>query len=189
MRKYSAASGPFVGDTERGVPAGPQSVFVARQTESYAISVDPNGVRNWITNELAGDHLICLLSEQVSQDYLELLHRLGISYVVSGHKDVDIEAALSELSTHFGIHTLLLKGDSQVNQSAMQAGWVDEVSLLIVPAIASSNIAPSSRDVLHVQGNATMLKLKFVERRNHDILWVRYDVVRRGGDDRSAIPT
>lgn len=177
MLNHSTACDPFIADSS--TPAGAQTIFVARRPESYAISVDLIGQRMWLSGEIEGDHLICLLSEQVSPDYLNLLRGQGISYLVAGKKDVDFRAILSKLSTHFGIHTLLLKGDSHTSRVAMQAGLVDEVSLLIAPVMNPSHGACSSTiDAKHVENNAVTLKLKFMEKRNHDILWLRYDVVR-----------
>ena len=40
---------------------------------SYAISVDTLGKLRWASNDLDGDHLTCLLSEQVPEDYLSML--------------------------------------------------------------------------------------------------------------------
>jgi hypothetical protein len=38
----------------------------------------------WRSGNLNGDHLICVVSEKASGDYLAMLERKGISYVVSG---------------------------------------------------------------------------------------------------------
>src|SRR2546427_2552409 len=71
MQQHFAEEEPFV--SASNTLAGPQPVFVARQAESYAISVDTGGKLRWPGGDLNGDHLICLVSEQAPQDYLAML--------------------------------------------------------------------------------------------------------------------
>src|SRR5690242_9796655 len=71
MQRHFAASEPFV--TATNTPAGPQPVFVANRAESYAISVDTVGKLRWSSNDVGGDHLICVLSEKVPAAYLSML--------------------------------------------------------------------------------------------------------------------
>lgn len=154
---------------------------MARKAESYAISVDTLGRLRWASGDLDGDHLIGVVSERVPTDYLTMLREKGISYVVVGQPKVDLAAALERLAEHFGIRTLLLEGGGHINGAFLEAGLVDEVSLLLVPGIDGRHeisavfdgVSPSRR-------TAVPLKLKLVERREMDALWLRYDVVRPG---------
>jgi aryl-alcohol dehydrogenase-like predicted oxidoreductase len=66
----------------------PRPVFVARRAKSYAISVDTLGKLRWPDGDLGGNHLICVVSEQVPEDYLAMLREKGISYIVSGKSSV-----------------------------------------------------------------------------------------------------
>ena len=75
--------------------AGPQPVFVARRADSYAISVDTLGKLRWSSGDLDGDHLVCVVSEQVTADYLTILREKGISYVVAGEPLVDLTEAVN----------------------------------------------------------------------------------------------
>jgi len=52
-------------------------------SKSYAISVDRLGKLGWPEGDLDGDHLVCVVSEQVSEDYLAMLREKGISYIAS----------------------------------------------------------------------------------------------------------
>src|SRR6476660_9945630 len=82
MQQHFADAEPFVSKTD--TPAGPQPVHVAQTTDSYAISVDTFGKLRWSSNDVGGDHLICVVSEQAPADYLELLREKNISYIVAG---------------------------------------------------------------------------------------------------------
>lgn len=158
---------------------GPQPAFVARRAESYAISVDTLGKLRWRDGDLDGDHLICVVSERAPADYLAARREKGISYVVAGQPSVDLAAALDQLAEHFGIRTLLLEGGGHINGGFLEADLVDEVSLLLVPGIDGRHDIPAVFDGMSPSNRtAVPLKLKSVERRERDALWIRYEVIR-----------
>jgi len=144
MQQHFAEDEPFVSASH--TPAGPRPVFVARRAKSYAISVDTLGKLRWPDGDLGGNHLICVVSEQVPEDYLTMLREKGISYVVSGKSSVDLVNAVNTLGEHFKIHTLLLEGGGHINGAFLQADLVDEVSLLIVPGIDGRHDIPAVFD-------------------------------------------
>ena len=177
MQQHFAEQEPFVSASE--APAGPQPVFVARRAESYAVSVDTLGKLRWPGGNLDGDHLICVVSERAPSDYLAMLREKGISYVVSGQSSVDPPDAVNRLNEHFAIRTLLLEGGGHINGAFLEAGLVDEVSLLLVPGVDGRHDVPAVFDgVSPSKTTAVPLKLKSVERRENDALWIRYVVVR-----------
>jgi 2,5-diamino-6-(ribosylamino)-4(3H)-pyrimidinone 5'-phosphate reductase len=177
MQQHFAEDEPFV--SASNTPAGPQPVFVARRADSYAISVDTLGKLRWSGGDLDGDHLVCVVSERVPADYLSMLRENGISYVVVGESSVDLADAVDQLGEHFGIRVLLLEGGGQINGAFLQANLVDEVSLLVVPGIDGRRDIPTVFDGVNPARNtAVPLKLKSVEQRGNDTLWIRYTVVR-----------
>jgi 2,5-diamino-6-(ribosylamino)-4(3H)-pyrimidinone 5'-phosphate reductase len=95
LQQHFAEDEPFVSASNK--PAGPRLAFVARRAKSYAISVDPRGTLRWSDGDLDGDHLICVVSEQVPEDYLAMLREKGISYIASGKSSVDLAHAVSLL--------------------------------------------------------------------------------------------
>ena len=179
MQQHFAEDQLFVSVTNS--PAGPQPVHVAaHRAESYAISVDTTGKLMWMSNDLSGDHLICIVSERVPTDYLSMLREKEISYVVAGESSVDLLKAVQLLGEHFGIRTLLLEGGGHINGAFLQAGLIDEVSLLLLPGIDGRRQIPAVFDgVASPNHTATPLKLKSVEQREGDALWIRYDAVKR----------
>lgn len=169
MQQHFAKEGSFVSKTK--TPAGPQDVFVARRAESYAIAVDTHGKLLWTSGDLDGDHLICVLSEAATDDYLALIREKGISYVVSGKDSVNLPRAVALLKDRFGIQTLLLEGGGHINGAFLQAGLVDEVSLLLVPGIDGRRNIPTVFDGVNTSTTtAVPLRLKSVEHRKGDAL-------------------
>ena len=168
---------PFVSASNQ--PAGAQATFVARQAESYAVAVDTLGKLNWPSGDVRGDHLICVVSERTPTDYLLQLRNRGISHIVAGDSSVDLARALEELGKHFGIRTLLLEGGGHINGAFLQAGLVDEVSVLLVPGIdGRTGIAATFDGLPRENAAAFRLRLKSSEPRAGDTLWLRYEVMR-----------
>lgn len=160
-------------------PADHQPVHVAREAGSYAISVDTRGKLRWSSNNLDGDHLICIVSQQAPSDYLEMLRENGISYIVSGASSIELAGAMDSLREHFGIRALLLEGGGHINGAFVEAGLVDEVSLLLAPGIDGRQDIPTVFDGLGRNKRvAVALKLKSVEQLESDTLWIRYEVIR-----------
>ena len=146
--------------------------------DSFAVAVDPRGKLVWASGELDGDHLIVVLSERVSDDYLDGLRARGVSYLLAGREDVDLSVALLKLGSRFGVRTLLLEGGGGINGSFLRAGLVDEVSLLVAPVVDGRVGTPALFDVPGEGVALQRLALESVERRADDVLWLRYRVER-----------
>ncbi len=173
MQQHFAEDEPFVSTSNEA--AGPQPVYVARRAKSYAVSIDTVGKLRWSKSDIDGDHLICVVSERVPEDYLSLLRQKKISYIVTGKAAVDMTEAVNLLGKHFGIKTLLLEGGGHINGAFLEAGLVDELSLLIVPGIDGRHDIPAVFDGVNpFLTKAVQLKLKSVEQRKNDTLWIRY---------------
>ena len=101
--------------------------------ESFAFAIDPSGRLAWESNDIDGDHVVAILSERVSDEYLAFLRERGVSYLLAGARDVDLPLALDRIGERFGVRTLMLEGGGRINGGLLNAGLVDEVSLLVVP--------------------------------------------------------
>jgi 2,5-diamino-6-(ribosylamino)-4(3H)-pyrimidinone 5'-phosphate reductase len=173
MEMHFAEKKPFVSKSKK--LAGRTPVFVARSAKSYAVCIDTHGKLRWRSNDLAGDHLICAVSEQTSEDYLVMLRDKGISYLVAGRSAVDLTAAVKHLSKDFRIRRLLLEGGGHINGAFLEAGLVDEVSLLLAPGIDGRKGLPTVFDGVSPSRKAAVpLKLHSVKRRRNGLLWLRY---------------
>jgi 2,5-diamino-6-(ribosylamino)-4(3H)-pyrimidinone 5'-phosphate reductase len=174
MQQHFAEREPFIPTSHR--PAGPQPVHVARRAQSYAVAVDTGGKLRWSRGDLDGDHLICVVSEGVPAEYLAALREAEISYIVAGKNAIDLTRAVSLLAEHFGIRRLLLEGGGHINGAFLEADLVDEVSLLLAPGIDGRHEIPAVFDgVSPARGKAVPLRLKSVERRERDTVWIRYE--------------
>ena len=157
----------------------PRTDFIAtRGAKGYAIALDPSGKLAWKSSSIDGEHVIAVLTEQVSDTYLAFLRSKGVSYVFGGQRDLDLKRVLETLRKEFGIERLLLEGGGKINGSFLAANLIDELSLLLAPVADGTIGSPSLFDASESSGPARHLKLVSIERRRHDLLWLRYEVRR-----------
>lgn len=144
--------------------------------DSYAFAVDPSGRLAWESNDIDGDHVVAILTERVSDDYLDFLRGRGVSYVLAGEREVDLPLAMKKLGAQFGVRTLLLEGGGRINGAMLRAGLIDEVSLLLAP-VADGRVGMAALfDVDGGDATPQRLVLANIERRADDVLWLRYQI-------------
>ena len=81
-----------------------------------------------------------ILSEQIlkTEDehaYIAHLRQSGVSYIFAGANAMDLPLAVKKLKELFGIESMLLSGGGIVDMAFLQAGLIDEISLVIPPVI------------------------------------------------------
>lgn len=109
--------------------------IAARDADSYAIALDPSGKLHFDGGSVGGDPVIVLLGSGVPDSHLAELAGDGVSYLVSQAPTLDLAAMLDELGRAFGIGRLLLEGGAGANGALLAAGLVDELSLVVAPAL------------------------------------------------------
>ena len=185
MEQHFAAGVRSDADLAREHAGAPREDFVAPgEHQSFAFAVAPRGKLIWESGEIDGDHLVTILTERVSDDYLASLRARGVSYLLAGREGADLPLALQKIGERFGVRTLMLEGGGGINGSMLRAGLIDEVSLLVAPvadgrAGTAALFDPSLRSGQALDGDGftpRRLALEAVERRADDVLWLRYRV-------------
>jgi riboflavin biosynthesis pyrimidine reductase len=149
-----------------------------RQAQTFAVAIDTRGKLGWPGNEIGGDHLIAVLAEQVSDEYLAYLQRKSISYIFAGVNEVDLKLAMAQLTEIFSIRKIMLEGGGCLNGSFLNDGLIDEISLLLLP-IADG--MPKTQTVFEVSPSlrknpAAQLQLIKAEQLDNDVLWLKYKI-------------
>jgi riboflavin biosynthesis pyrimidine reductase len=106
-----------------------------RGDRNLAVAIDPHGKVHYGQDQLLGDHAVAVLSEAVSDAYLAELREDGVSYIFAGPDGRHLSKAMDALGETFGVRTLLLEGGAAINGSFLKAGLLDEISVLIHPAV------------------------------------------------------
>ena len=165
-----------------GGPPIPREDFVAKSdAQGYAIGLDAHARMNWgARHDITGDHVVMILTEAASDAHLDALRRAGVSYLFGGADRIDLALVLDKLAARFGIRRLLVEGGGRINGSFLYAGLVDELSLLLAPAVDGLIGAPALFDHDGVPDDATAkslgLTLKSHEAMDGGVLWMMYDV-------------
>ena len=151
-----------------------------RDAPSYAIALDPSGKLCWARNAVDDDHIVVVLTENVPAGHLAGLRRDGVSYIFGGPDALDLGRVLEALNREFGIKRLIVEGGGRINGTLLQAGLVDELSLLIAPAVDGRVGGPALFDVER-EGETPLaegvaLTLLASQPRAGGVMWLRYRV-------------
>lgn len=145
------------------------------------IGADAKGVLRFQQNEAGGDHVVLLVTDCVSNNYLAHLQSAGVSYLFCGKKQIDLRTALEKLAKHFKLRKLMLQGGGKFNGAMLKAGLIDEISHLTVP-IADGGIGIQS--MFDIPGDppaksAATLKLMSHKLMPGGVIWARYKVISK----------
>ena len=171
--------------------------FVAEtDLKDYAITIDTEGILNWTKNYVdrpvqPKSHVIVVVTEETPGTYIEDLRRKGISYIFAGTGEVrekpgagqenadaiHIPLMLAKLKELFGIDRLMCCGGGKINWTLMQAGCLDELSLVIAPVAEGSREKSSvfDRSEFSTANETGAFALKEVRRLPGSGLWLRYE--------------
>ncbi len=169
---------------DENAPAVPEGDHVAvSDAPMHYVSVDPSGKLGWETNTLHYEdrppaHVIEVLTEKASPAYRAFLRKMQISYIVAGKDQLDCKLTAEKLKALFKIETLMVSGGGFINWSFLQAGLVDELSLVLAP------VADGENDTVTLFEKSSYLpdhlpiafSLKAVEKGKGDSVWLRYAV-------------
>jgi riboflavin biosynthesis pyrimidine reductase len=164
-----------------GAPIPREAYLAKPEARRFAIGLDAHARMHWGTrNEITGDHVVMVLTERASDAHLEALRRAGVSYIFGGRDAIDLHRVVETLATTFGIKRLLVEGGGRINGSFLKAGLVDELSLLMAPAVDGLMGGPSVFDYEGGADDATSKDLRLTLRASEvmdgGIVWLRYGV-------------
>ena len=155
--------------------------FVAdKKATSFAIAVDAHGKLGWANGYTNGDHIIEVLTEKVADNYIAYLQQQGVSYIFAGKEQIDFNVVLEKLGSLFPISILMLEGGGHLNGSFLNAGLIDELSLLLLPIADGTAKSPTVFEVSDylTKGPATFLTLTTVKQLQEGIVWLQYKMIK-----------
>ena len=131
-----------------------------KECNNYEIFLDSKGSLLWEDDEKYNKHHIIIVSEQVDMEYLRYLDSKNISWVACGKDKVDLVQACEILNKEFNIKRLAVVGGTIVNSAFLQAGLIDEISLLIGLGIDGRSSFPPVFNGFDDNAEPILLKLK-----------------------------
>jgi len=149
--------------------------FAKRDAALYAVSIDPHGKVAWKSNVALDSHIVEVLTEAVADDYLAHLQSIGVSYIFGGKTELDLERVLATLVSELGLKRLIVEGGPAVSGSFLNAGLVDELSVLILPLVDGRGEHPASFEIAKEAWKApTYLSLSSAAVQDGGGVWLRY---------------
>lgn len=140
----------------------------------YEVVIDTNGKLLWPNATGMTKPYLIITSEKVSKEYLDYLNGQNISWIACGKEHVDLVRATEILAEEFGVERMGIVGGSKINTAFLEAGLLDEISLLVGAGIDGRGGMPAVFDGLAMEHDVTRLKLIDVKKFNSDAVWIRY---------------
>ncbi len=160
----------------------PRRDFVAtKSAKSFGIGADAKGRLRFKQNEVGGDHVVLLITDRASNDYLAHLQAAKVSYLFCGKREIDLKVALQKLGKTFKLRKLMLQGGGTFNGAMLGAGLVDEISHITVPVADGGAGVASMFDIPGTPPKYAAAKLRLFSHKllRGGALWCRYRVVTR----------
>jgi len=174
----------FLDDGKREIPR--EDYYVNTDADRYMIALDSKGKLRWNENMVpvsdqlkVSSHIVIILSENVSDDYLRYLQDLGISYIFGGKDQINLSLVMKKIKTKLSVETMMVDGGGVLNGSFLAENLIDEVSIVLVPAADGHPETPS----LFIQPtkeikDASRFLLESVEKMAHNGVYLKYKTRR-----------
>jgi len=128
----------------KGAAAPPRPWHLAdASARHFAIAIDRKARLHWDKPVADEGHVVVVLASSVGDDHLAELMDVGVSYLVMPTDDIDLTKMLNDLGQRLNLKKVLLEGGARMNGAFLKAGLVDEISLLLCPAIDGSSGSPA----------------------------------------------
>lgn len=161
---------------EPAEPVGQEGFSKKREAPGYEVVVDTKGILLWKDDRESESPLIIVMSQAASKEYLAYLDSLGISWIVCGDQRIDLTQAAEILAQEFGVERMAVVGGGTINGAFLDAGLLDEVSILLGPGIDGRKGMTATFDGLPMDREPVQLKLTEFKSYDNGALWIRYAV-------------
>jgi 2,5-diamino-6-(ribosylamino)-4(3H)-pyrimidinone 5'-phosphate reductase len=153
------------------------------ESKPLLIVPDSRGrIRNWrqLKRESYWRDAIAFVSHSTPQEYLNYLKNENVDYIMTGDEHVDFRAALEQLNEKYGVELIRVDSGGTLNGVLLREGLVDEVSVLIHPALVGGLKAQSMFRALDLTSAEGVISLKMIniQKAKGDIIWLMYEVVK-----------
>lgn len=168
----------YVTDLPKSKPIDHKDYIAPHKEDRYVVAIDRHGKLAYSDSYLERhglkQHIIEVLTKEVSDEYLAYLRKLGISYIFAGNKDLECEIAMVKLKENFGIERLVIAGGGYIDWAFADAGMIDELSLVLAPAADGEQKVTVFERSDNSINRAVALTLKDVQKLDGNSVWLCY---------------
>lgn len=113
-------------------------------------------------SKYAGHDTLALevLTKKVKPEFLSYLNDIGIPYMFAGEEDFDPALFLRKLKKDYGVNTFVLCGGAMINAEFMRLDLVDEISIVMGPAVDGTRNSLTAIGTDNLKGFPKFFKLK-----------------------------
>ena len=155
-------------------PYGKEGFSKKVDAAGYEAVTDTHGKLLWrSTGEDEKPYLI-ITSEKVAKEYLDYLDEKNISWSACGNDGINLSRAAEILYEEFGVKRMGIVGGAAINTAFLNAGLLDEISILIGAGIDGRAEMPSVFDGRDMDYPLTQLALSEVKKLDSGAVWLRY---------------
>jgi 2,5-diamino-6-(ribosylamino)-4(3H)-pyrimidinone 5'-phosphate reductase len=160
----------------------PVEVVEGDEHQTWFTVVDSRGRVRWHTKGGGGFDVLVLVARATPPEYLAYLRQERICYLVVGEQRVDLTAALRRMQDRLGVTCVVSKAGGGLNGALLRADLVDEVHLLVYPALVGGSGTPTMFDGPELGHDEVPTRLRLLSTRVEadGMLWLRYEVLRAG---------
>jgi 2,5-diamino-6-(ribosylamino)-4(3H)-pyrimidinone 5'-phosphate reductase len=138
-QEFSTKTTDHPEDSKDYLPADVARSVRQRKRSGWQIAVDSGGRISWGLREKTfwgkNWHPLVLVSKKTPGIYLSQLRRKHIPFLVAGTRRVDLCLAMKKIYDELGVRCVASLGGGRLNGALLQAGLVDEVSVVLIPMI------------------------------------------------------
>lgn len=145
-------------------------------SEGYEVIVDTKGTLLWADDENRTKPRLIITSEQVTKEYLAYLDLKNISWIVCGKAGIDLARASEILAHEFRVKRMAVVGGGHINGGFLEAGLLDEISLLIGAGVDGREGMAGVFDGRPMQSSIIDLKLEKLDSFDDGSIWIRYRI-------------
>ena len=135
---------PYPASTKETFPREPW--FARRDAKAYGVVLDAHGKIGWGRSDIGGDPIVVVLSETVSDAHLAGLRGEGVSYIFAGKSELDLAAHAGHPQSRTRREAAAAGRRRRSQRSFSARGIVDELNLILCPAVDGAKGAPSVFD-------------------------------------------
>jgi riboflavin biosynthesis pyrimidine reductase len=180
-------SGTFVADDagslhlpDTRVPADALRMdFLPYRSARWFAVVDSRGRVAWTHKGDEETSLLVITSRRTPLPYLAHLRQERIPYLLAGADRVDLTVALTKIRTRLGAHCLVSEAGGGLNGALLREGMVDELHIIMVPALIGGLGTPSIVDGPALEPGSLPQRLRAIDVQvgAHGTIWAHYEVV------------
>ncbi len=141
---------------------------------SYSVSIDTHGTLMWDDWQVDDKPLICIVSENTPAEYIKYLRRLCIYHIAVGKDRINLPQAMDIMNADFGVERVALVGGGNINGAFLDAGLIDEISMVYGPIIDARKGMVATFDGLPEGTAPRLFKLKGCKQFDDGCVWVTY---------------